>query len=52
VSCIKFTEVEAKRAPQKIEQSFCGNGFSHVKHASFVLEGSELHRTTYDCESL
>jgi hypothetical protein len=42
---------EAKRALQKIEQSFCGIGFSHVKHMPFALEGSELHRTTYTCES-
>jgi hypothetical protein len=42
---------EAKRVLQKIEHSFCENGFSHIKHTPFTLEGSELHRTTYVCES-
>jgi hypothetical protein len=51
VPCIKFIEVEAKRELQKIEQSFCGSGFSHVKHTPFTLEGSELHQMTYTCAS-
>jgi hypothetical protein len=42
---------EAKRALQKIGQSFCGSDFSHVNHTPFALEGSELHQTTYACES-
>jgi hypothetical protein len=46
-----FTEVEAKRALQKIEQSFYGSYFSHIKHTPFILEGSELHRMTHACES-
>jgi hypothetical protein len=38
VSCIRFTQVEAKRALQKIEQSFAEAVFSHVKHTLFTLE--------------
>jgi hypothetical protein len=44
---MKFTQVEAKRAPQKIEQSVCRSGFSHIKHTPFTLEGSELPQTAY-----
>jgi hypothetical protein len=51
VSCIKFIKVEAKRVLQQIEQSFNESGFSHVKHTAFALEVSELHQTTYACES-
>jgi hypothetical protein len=42
---------EAKRVLQKIEQSFYGSSFSHIKHTPFALEGSELPQTTYACGS-
>jgi hypothetical protein len=51
VQCIRFTQVEAKRVLQKIEQSFCGSGFSHVKHTPFTPEGNEIPQMTYACES-
>jgi hypothetical protein len=51
VPCIRFTQVEAKRALQKIEQSFMEAVFSHVKHTLFALEESELPQMTYACES-
>jgi hypothetical protein len=51
VPCIKFTEVESKRVLQQIEQSFAEAIISNVKHTPFTLEGCELHRMTYACES-
>jgi hypothetical protein len=42
---------EAKRALQKIEQSFVEVVFSHIKHTFFTLKESELPYTTYACES-
>jgi hypothetical protein len=52
VPCIRFTQVEAKRVLQNIEQSFTEAVFSHVKHTLFALGESGLPRTTYACESL
>jgi hypothetical protein len=49
--CIRFIKDEEKRTLQKIEQSFCGLGFSHVKHTPFTLEGNELPQMTYAYES-
>jgi hypothetical protein len=46
-----FTKVEAKRALQKIEQSFVEAIFSHVKHTLFALKECGLPRTTYACAS-
>jgi hypothetical protein len=51
VPCIKFSKDEAKRALQKIEQSFAEAVFSHVKHTLFALEESGLPQMTYAYES-
>jgi hypothetical protein len=46
-----FTQVEAKRALQKIEQSFAETISLMVKHMLFALEECGLPRVNYACES-
>jgi hypothetical protein len=45
------TEVWSQKSASKDRTEFCGSGLSHVKHTPFALEGSELPRMTYACES-
>jgi hypothetical protein len=51
VPYIRFTQTEAKRALQKIEQSFVEAVFSHIKHTLYALEESELPQMAYTYES-
>jgi hypothetical protein len=45
------TEVWSQKSASKDRTEFRGSDFSHVKHTTFTLEGSELHQMTYAYES-